>query len=118
MTLFDFFKYFESTYIGELKRGMGVSRKEPKYPHAIWSLYERNCDDLPRNGIKLEQSNTELLQTQIKTGRIPKRKAAYIFLDNRIKELIISYSRNNAMDIFSVQFIGVKFISCLININV
>ncbi|RNA24307.1 hypothetical protein BpHYR1_014380 [Brachionus plicatilis] len=123
-TYHSFFKYFESTYIGELKRGKGVGRKEPKYPHAIWSVYERNCDDLPRSnnkiegwhnalqriidkshviysfidGIKLEQSNTELLQTQIKTRRVPKRKAVYILLDNRIKELIISYSKNNAME--------------------
>ncbi|RNA05680.1 hypothetical protein BpHYR1_005019, partial [Brachionus plicatilis] len=44
------------------------------------------------DGIKLEQSYTETIQVQLATGRVPKRRPAYVELDNRIKTNLLILS--------------------------
>ncbi|CAF1143074.1 unnamed protein product, partial [Brachionus calyciflorus] len=36
----NFVKYFEATYIGELKRGKGGGRKHPRFKQEIWNVYK------------------------------------------------------------------------------
>ena len=38
--------YFETNYIGELRRGR---RLPPRFPHAMWSMNLRVQNDLPRS---------------------------------------------------------------------
>ena len=114
-------KYFEQNYIGELKRGRGIGRKEPRFPHEIWNVYDRCIEDMPRtnnniegwhnslqktikrnpsiyhfiDSIKLEQNNTDFIIKQLDTGIVPKRLANYVKVDQRIKEIIKEYKSEN-----------------------
>ena len=122
----DFVKYYESTYIGEKKRGRGIGRKEPLFPIPTWNVHKRTIKGEPRtsnnvegwhygftysvirskhnhylsviDGLKLEQSHTELLITRIKTGtKEAVRKPKYVAFDLRLNEIITdSYSLDEA----------------------
>ncbi|CAF0764984.1 unnamed protein product [Brachionus calyciflorus] len=113
-----------STYIGEVKRGRGVGRKDPKFKHDLWKVYVRNIENMPRTNnniegwhsalqnvirrspviyafidkIKLEQANMEAIHLQLVTRRLPKRKASYVELDKRISEIIKDYSKIKVID--------------------
>ena len=43
--------YFETNYIGELRRGR---RLEPRYPHTLWNMNLRVHENLPRTNNNLE----------------------------------------------------------------
>ncbi|RNA23001.1 neurogenic locus notch -like protein [Brachionus plicatilis] len=114
-------------FIGELKRGKGVGRKDPRYKHEFWSVFARNIEGLPRtnnniegghntlqrvikrspsiyefvDGIKLEQSYTETIQVQLAPGRVPKRRPANVELDNRIKTVVSDYSKESVLEYLS-----------------
>ena len=47
--------YFESTYIGEVRRGR---RQQPMFPHELWNMNIRVQEDLPRTNNELEGWHT------------------------------------------------------------
>ncbi|CAF1072229.1 unnamed protein product [Brachionus calyciflorus] len=119
-----FIKYFEATYIGELKRGKGGGRKDPRFKHEIWNVYTRNIEGLPRtnnniegwhnalqrvikrspsiytfiDGIKLEENNTETIYLQLATGIVPKRRPVYMEIDMRISEIVSDFSKEKCLE--------------------
>ena len=49
--------YFESTYVGELRRSR---RLMPRFPHTMWNMNGRVQDDLPRTNNDLEGRHNRL----------------------------------------------------------
>ena len=55
-TIFD---YFESNYIGTLRRGR---RRRPLFPHTLWNIHGRVQDNLPRTNNALEDWHRQFNQ--------------------------------------------------------
>ena len=53
------------------------------------------------NSLKLEQGNTETLNIRLNTGAVEsRRKKVYVDMDNRITEILSSYSVDKLADLF------------------
>ena len=50
-SLSDFLAYFESTWLGIVQRGC---RRRPKFDVAMWNVYNRVEDNLPRTNNSVE----------------------------------------------------------------
>ena len=49
--------YFKDTFVGPIRRG---HRRQPRYPAAIWSVYDRVQHNLPRTNNSVEGWNSAL----------------------------------------------------------
>ncbi|CAF1088234.1 unnamed protein product, partial [Brachionus calyciflorus] len=47
-------KYFESFYIGKLKKGSKTFRDDARFPISLWSVYKRGIDNFPRTNNSFE----------------------------------------------------------------
>lgn len=115
--------YFETTYVGVLRRGV---RRPPIYEHALWNVYDRVVNNLPRttnavegwhnafarsvgqshaniwtfiNMLKREHVHVHLSITQHQAGfapPAPKRK--YVDVNNRINTIVTTYANVLTID--------------------
>ena len=51
--------YFETNYIGEVRRGR---RRPPMFPHTLWNIHRRVVNDLPRTNNLLEGRHRQFNQ--------------------------------------------------------
>jgi len=120
-----FTKYFEENYIGSKKRGKSSGRHQPRFAIEYWNVYSRNIQGLPRSNnniegwhnafqqtigkhphiykfvdcIKLEQSNTENLITELGTGKTIKRlHNRYVAFNNRLDNIVSVYKKDNLLN--------------------
>ena len=112
--------YFETTYIGELRRGR---RLRPLFPHALWNMNMRVQEDLPRTNndlegwhtrfsgsflhhhahiwkcidkVKQDSSLYHLKMAQMVAGaQNPPQRRIYREINERIRTLVDGYENNN-----------------------
>ena len=115
--------YFETNYIGEVRRGR---RRPPMFPHTLWNIHRRVVNDLPRTNNLLEgwhrhfnQCDTiahptiwKLIKAlrrdatiqQVRVGhfiagnRPPQQRRAYQDVNDRIKNLVNTYNQRPTID--------------------
>lgn len=123
--LLNLLDYFETTWVGKKKRN--CNRSEPLFPTAMWNSYNDTLNQLPRtnnavegwhnafvgrvgkhhaemnlfiNCLKNEQSLTEIMINQLKTGvdvAGPKKKK-YKNYDERLENVVSQYDREDVID--------------------
>ncbi|KAL8604295.1 hypothetical protein ACOMHN_023665 [Nucella lapillus] len=120
-TLSDFLAYFESTWLGIVQRG---HRRRPKFDVAMWNVYNRVGDNLPRTNnsvegwhcafdqrmsvthptlgrlvIKLrkEQARTELMLEQRAMGVRMRKNKQYEVVNTRLQALVARYAQKDAL---------------------
>ena len=112
--------YFESNYIGELRRNR---RLPPRFPHAMWNVNNRVLDDLPRTNNDLEgwhnrfstsfneyhahiwkfieglkkysALNNHTIAQVLAGAPIPPQRRLYRDINQRIQALVAGYQNNN-----------------------
>ncbi|KAB0796844.1 hypothetical protein PPYR_10905 [Photinus pyralis] len=123
-TLDPIVDYWEDTYIGRLRRNR---RGDPRFPIAIWNVYNRVADRLPRTNnsvegwhrafqqtlnchhpsvyklidqFKKEQDHVEILHTRITAGiqHPESSKRKYVQLNRRLEVLTDNYDNTAVMD--------------------
>ncbi|KAK7479647.1 hypothetical protein BaRGS_00029113, partial [Batillaria attramentaria] len=111
-TLSDFLAYFESTWLGIVQRGR---RRRPKFDVAMWNVYNRVEDNLPRTNnsvegwhrafdqrmsvthptlgrlvskLRKEQASTELMIEQHAMGVRMRKNKQYEVVNTRLQALV------------------------------
>ena len=115
--------YFETNYIGELRRG---GRRAPRFPHVLWNIHRRVAHDLPRTNNLLEgwhkQFNSSMMIAhptiwkfikvikkeagvqQVRVAhfiagrRSVEQKRVYKDVNDQIKRVVNSYNNRNTID--------------------
>ena len=115
--------YFETNYIGEVRRGR---RRTPMFPHTLWNIHRRVVNDLPRTNNMLEGWHRQFSQCvmiahptvwklikalrrdaaiqQIRVGqfiagnRAPQQRRVYQDVNERIKNLVNTYNQRPIID--------------------
>ena len=113
--------YIEINYIGQ-QRGRNKKRMQPKFPIDFWNTYERVLADEPRttnavegfhnamnknvtathpsiwkliSALKKEDNLAFFKLTQHRAGAMEPQKVVYRKLNQRIKNLVTNYSKEN-----------------------
>ncbi|KAK7487223.1 hypothetical protein BaRGS_00021575, partial [Batillaria attramentaria] len=116
-TLSDFLVYFESTWLGIVQRGR---RRRPKFDVAMWNVYNRVEDNLPRTNnsvegwhrafdqrmsvthptlgrlvskLRKEQASTELMIEQHAMGVRMRKNKQYEVVNTRLQALVARYAQ-------------------------
>ena len=115
--------YFETTYIGELRRGR---RRAPLFAHEFWNINQRVVDNLPRttnalegwhrsfnhsfsvahpniwifiNGLKRDAAIQQVRAGHYVAGRpAPKRRRIYERVNDNIMNLVADYGNRQNLD--------------------
>lgn len=122
-SLKKFYNYVERNYIGLLDKVTG-KRKTPRFPIQTWNLYNRILLNLPRTNnsveswhsqissedkkcmklceliefLRTEQSNTENLIAQLKSGDEKKKRSYIVRRDKNLFNLVSKYSNDDIFD--------------------
>ncbi len=134
-SLSGFLHYFETYYIGIKKNKNSSLRKIPSFPIKLWNVRERVLNDEPRtnNGIEawhcafngtvknahptiyklikeftLEQQSVELWIKQASSGETNKQSKKQIAVNERIKNVCLSYNSENIMEFFNNLYPNLK----------
>nr|KAG5697851.1 hypothetical protein BaRGS_017108 [Batillaria attramentaria] len=118
-TLSDFLAYFESTWLGIVQRGR---RRRPKFDVAMWNVYNRVEDNLPRTNnsvegwhrafdqrmsvthptlarlvskLRKEQASTELMIEQHAMGVRMRKNKQYKVVNTRLQALVASVGKDD-----------------------
>ncbi|XP_025080740.1 uncharacterized protein LOC112556185 isoform X2 [Pomacea canaliculata] len=118
-TLSDFLAYFESTWLGIVQRGR---RRRPKFDVAMWNVYNRVGDNLPRTNnsvegwhrafdermsvthptlgrlvskLRKEQVSTELMMEQLAMGVRMRKNKQYEKVNTRLQALVAMYAQED-----------------------
>lgn len=115
--------YFESTYIGEMRRGR---RLAPRFPHTMWNMNGRVQDDLPRTNNNLEgwhnrfsgafthrhaniwkfitvlkndsTLNHHIMMQVLIGAAVPPQRHVYQEINQRIVTLVTNYRNDNILE--------------------
>ncbi|KAL8579458.1 hypothetical protein ACOMHN_026823 [Nucella lapillus] len=120
-TLSDFLAYFESTWLGIVQRGR---RRRPKFDVAMWNVYNRVGDNLPRTNnsvegwhrafdqrmsvthptlgrlvskLRKEQASTELMLEQRAMGVRMRKNKQYEVVNTRLQALVARYAQEDVL---------------------
>ncbi|KAK7479733.1 hypothetical protein BaRGS_00029009, partial [Batillaria attramentaria] len=120
-TLLDFLAYFESTWLGIVQRGR---RRRPKFDVAMWNVYNRVEDNLPRTNnsvegwhrafdqqmsvthptlgrlvskLSKEQASTELMIEQHAMGVRMRKNKQYEVVNTRLQALVARYAQDDVL---------------------
>ncbi|XP_076471818.1 uncharacterized protein LOC143301423 [Babylonia areolata] len=120
-TLSDFLAYFESTWLGIVQRGR---RRRPKFDVAMWNVYNRVGDNLPRTNnsvegwhrafdqrmsvthptlgrlvskLRKEQASTELMIEQRAMGVRMRKNKQYEVVNTRLQALVARYAQDDVL---------------------
>ncbi|KAK7491962.1 hypothetical protein BaRGS_00016808, partial [Batillaria attramentaria] len=122
-TLSDFLAYFESTWLGIVQRGR---RRRPKFDVAMWNVYSRVEDNLPRTNnsvegwqrafdqrmsvthptlgrlvskLRKEQASTELMIEQHAMGVRMRKNKQYEVVNTRLQALVARYPHTYGLQV-------------------
>nr|KAG5711699.1 hypothetical protein BaRGS_023463 [Batillaria attramentaria] len=120
-TLSDFLAYFESTWLGIVQRGR---RRRSKFDVAMWNVYSRVEDNLPRTNnsvegwqrafdqrmsvthptlgrlvskLRKEQASTELMIEQHAMGVRMRKNKQYEVVNTRLQALVARYAQDDVL---------------------
>ncbi|KAL8596260.1 hypothetical protein ACOMHN_021300 [Nucella lapillus] len=120
-TLSDFLTYFESTWLGIVQRGR---RRRPKFDVAMWNVYNRVGDNLPRTNnsvegwhrafdqrmsvthptlgrlvskLRKEQASTKLMLEQRAMGVRMRKNKQYEVVNTQLQALVARYAQEDVL---------------------